>query len=193
MKQFTILVGKSASGKDTILQQVLKLSNYKPIVSTTSRPKRNNEKEGVDYYYVSKEQFKELIADDELIEYREYHTLLNNVADTWYYGIQKRELDPNTKYITILDLNGARSFIDYYGADKCELLYIYCDDEMRKERAKKRPNFDETEWNRRLEDDEKALSLTKFVVDFYDVASRVYDNVNPNDYIDIAKEIIIRG
>lgn len=193
MKKFTILVGKSASGKDTILQHILKISNYKPIVSTTSRPKRDNETEGVDYYFVSKDTFLDLIADDDLIEYRKYNTLVNNVSDTWYYGIQKRELNPSYNYITILDLKGARSFVNHYGADNCEVLYIYCDEEIRKERAKKRPNFDETEWERRRKDDDNVLSLTEFVGNFCDVTTRVYDNIKPMDYYDIAKDIVSRS
>ena len=193
MKPFTILVGKSASGKDTILQQVLKVSkSFNPIVSTTSRPKRDNEKEGVDYYYVSKSSFLDLINDNQLIEYRTYDTLVGGIKDTWYYGLQKKDLDLNKKYIVILDLDGARSFIDYYGSNNCRVCYIYCYDEKRKERAKKRPNFDEQEWNRRFEADKKDLSLSKFSAMFRDTETLIFDNIEKNDYKDIAVDIVTR-
>ena len=73
------------------------------------------------------------------------------------------------------------------------MIYIYCDEEIRKERAKKRPNFDETEWERRRKDDDNVLSLTEFIGNFYDVTTRVYDNIKPMDYCDIAKDIVSRS
>jgi guanylate kinase len=194
MKKFTIIAGKSASGKDTILQQILKISTCKPIVSTTSRPKRDNEQEGKDYYYISKDEFIDLIEENAFIEYRKYNTLVNGEKDTWYYGIRKNNkyLD-NVHYIVVLDFEGARSFINHYGADNCKLCYIYCDDDKRKQRAMKRPNFDETEWNRRSEDDAKKLSLKTFIEDFRDVETEIFDNINENNYIQIAKDIVSRS
>ena len=194
MKKFTIIAGKSASGKDTILQQILKISTCKPIVSTTSRPKRDNEQEGKDYFYISKDEFIDLIEENAFIEYRKYNTLVNGEKDTWYYGIRKNNkyLD-NVHYIVVLDFEGARSFINHYGADNCKLCYVYCDDEKRKQRAMKRPNFDETEWNRRSEDDAKKLSLKTFIEDFRDVETEIFDNINENNYIQIAKDIVSRS
>ncbi len=194
MKKFTIIAGKSASGKDTILQQILKISTCKPIVSTTSRPKRDNEQEGKDYFYISKDEFIDLIEENAFIEYRKYNTLVNREKDTWYYGIRKNnKYNDNTNYIVVLDFEGARSFINHYGADNCKLCYIYCDDEKRKQRAMKRPNFDETEWNRRSEDDSKKLSLKTFIENFRDVETEIFDNINENNYIQIAKDIISRS
>lgn len=194
MKKFTILVGKSASGKDTILQQIIKVSKCKPIISTTSRPKRDNEQEGVDYYYINKDEFIDLIEDGAFVEYRKYNTLVNGESDTWYYGIRKNNKYSSTgRYVVILDFDGARSFVNHYGSDNCRVCYIYCDDEERKKRAMNRPNFDLTEWNRRCEDDNKKLSLRRLVEDFRDVETEVFDNIKPNDYKDIAKEIIARS
>ena len=194
MKKFTILVGKSASGKDTILKQIIKISKLKPIVSTTSRPKRDNEQEGVDYYYISTDEFVNLIEDNAFIEFRKYNTLVNGVKDTWYYGIRKNnKYNERDKYVVILDFDGARSFINQYSADNCRLCYIFCNDDERKRRAMKRPNFDEIEWNRRCEDDNERLSLKKFVEDFRDTETEIFDNIKPNDYIDIAKDIVSRG
>ena len=193
MKKFTIIAGKSASGKDTILQQILKISTCKPIVSTTSRPKRDNEQEGKDYYYISKDEFIDLIEENAFIEYRKYNTLVNGEKDTWYYGIRKNNKYLDNVHIVVLDFEGARSFINHYGADNCKLCYIYCDDDKRKQRAMNRPNFDETEWNRRSEDDAKKLSLKTFIEDFRDVETEIFDNINENNYIQIAKDIVSRS
>ena len=197
MKKFTILVGKSASGKDAIKKQILKLSSCKSIISTTSRPPRESEKEGVDYYFISKEKFIELIDDDKFIEYRKYNVIdFDGKDNVWYYGTRKdNNFSDRSKYIIIMDLDGARSFIDYYGADNCRVCYIFCNDEERERRARENrgKDFKQEEWNRRLIDDNEKFALKRFVEMFRDVETEIFDNIRPNDYKDIAKDIIARG
>lgn len=196
MKKFTILVGKSASGKDAVRKQILKISSYKSIISTTSRPPREGEQEGVDYYFISKDEFIELIEDGAFAEYRKYNAIdKNDESVVWYYGTRKNnKYNERSKYITILDLDGARSFIDFYGADNCRVCYIFCNDEERERRAKegRGEDFKQKEWNRRLEDDNKKFALKRFVEMFRDVETEIFDNIRPNDYKDIAKDIIAR-
>lgn len=196
MKKFTILVGKSASGKDAVRKQILKISSYKSIISTTSRPPREGEQEGVDYYFISKDEFIELIEDGAFAEYRKYNAIDKNDENVvWYYGTRKNnKYNERSKYITILDLDGARSFIDFYGADNCRVCYIFCNDEERERRAKegRGEDFKQNEWNRRLEDDNKKFALKRFVEMFRDVETEIFDNIRPNDYKDIAKDIIAR-
>lgn len=196
MKKFTILVGKSACGKDATRRQILKTSSYKSIVSTTSRPPRENEQEGVDYYFISKDEFIELIEDGAFAEYRKYNAIdTNGESVVWYYGTRKNnKYSERSKYITILDLDGARSFIDYYGANNCRVCYIFCNDEERERRAKegRGKDFKQEEWNRRLKDDNEKFSLKRFVEMFRDVETEIFDNINPNDYKQIAKDIIAR-
>ena len=70
MKKIITLTGCSASGKDTLLNMIIRYNkNILPIISTTTRPMRKGEKEGVNYY------FKDKIDLDSLIEYREYKTV----------------------------------------------------------------------------------------------------------------------
>ena len=119
-----------------------------------------NETEGVEYHFCSKREFEYMIKQNKLIEYRSYNTLLNGKEDTWYYGILKEDLDlENERYVVILDLNGAKSFYDYYGKENCHCVYIEAMNEVRTERAKKRGSFDETEWNRRLKADEEDFEI----------------------------------
>lgn len=196
MKKFTILVGKSASGKDAVRKQILKISSYKSVISTTSRPPREGEQEGVDYYFISKDKFIELIEDGAFAEYRKYNAIdKNDESVVWYYGTRKdNKYNERSKYIIILDLDGARSFIDFYGADNCRVCYIFCNDEERERRAKegREKDFNQKEWNRRLEDDNKKFALKRFVEMFRDVETEIFDNIRPNDYKDIAKDIIAR-
>ena len=152
-----ILCGMSSSGKDTIQKILIEKYNYKPLISYTSRPKRENETNGKEYNFISKDEFINMINNNELVEYRSYNTLVNNNPDIWYYGIKKEELSEE-KYVVILDLEGTKSFINYYGDENWCVIYIGCEDETRKKRAMSRGSFDETEWNRRLKDDKIKFS-----------------------------------
>ena len=89
MKLIT-LTGASACGKDSLLNKVLESNkNIKPIISVTTRPKREGEKDGVEYKFISLEELKELYNNEELIEIREYNT----EHGVWYYGITKDSID----------------------------------------------------------------------------------------------------
>lgn len=154
-----ILIGKSASGKDTIQAELVNNYGYSPIVSTTSRPIRDGEIDGVNYHYVSKDVFKERIRDGKFIEFRSYDTLVNGKPDTWYYGVEKMNL--TGKNVAVLDIDGAKSLIEYYGKNHCDVVYIEALDEVRKERAIKRGSFDEIEWNRRAIADEKDFNAER--------------------------------
>ncbi len=170
----TILCGKSGSGKDYISKRMISDYDYIPIVSWTSRPIRENETEGVEYHFCSRREFEYMIEKDKLIEYRTYNTLYNGFEDVWFYGLVKEEFDKNKNYIVILDLKGAKSFMDYVGKDNCTIFYIDCSDKTRTDRANKRGSFDETEWNRRLKADEKDFAFDKMkgIIDF------IIDNEN---------------
>jgi len=187
-KQITILCGKSSSGKDAILRKLVSDYGYLPIISATSRPIRISEKDGIDYLFETKENFLKLIKNDRLIEYRTYNTLVNGVSDVWYYGLPKYVLDDNKKYVVILDIQGTKDFISYYGKDKCEVIYIDCPSEVRKERAMKRGSFDSIEWNRRSEADEIDFSEDKRI----GVVDRVVQNWGIS-LDDVVKEIVEKG
>ena len=208
---FVVLCGCSGCGKDRILKELVKNHYFVPIISYTSRPMRDGETNGVEYNFTSKENFINMINNDELIEYRSYNTLVNGIADTWYYGLKKDEdiisncenvFDDylnnllNNK-VVILDLQGTKEFVKYYGKENCKVIYIYCDDDVRRERAMKRGSFDETEWNRRLADDKIKFSEEnlKDIVDFRisnngDFKKTMYNLlINLNEITDIDKYI----
>lgn len=155
-----MVMGMSAVGKDTI-REILEKEHYgyKNIVSYTSRPMRENEIDLVDYQFVSKEKFNEMINNNEMIEYRSYETNWYGKSETWFYGIRKFELDKDKNYVVVIDLTGAENIINYFGEENCVLIYLTAKDEIRKARAIKRGSFDEVEWNRRLLSDYKDFSF----------------------------------
>ncbi len=80
-----LISGPSGCGKSSMLSVVCKqIENYYFSISTTTRPKRDGEVDGVDYFFVSTEQFIQDIADDQFLEWAKVH---NN-----YYGTAKRPI-----------------------------------------------------------------------------------------------------
>ena len=68
-----IISGPSGSGKDTLVKAIIdRYSQFHDAIGYTTRAKRENEIDGVDMHFVSKEVFEEMINDDEFIEYSEY-------------------------------------------------------------------------------------------------------------------------
>ena len=157
-----ILCGKSASGKDTFLD-ILENKGFERIVSTTSRPMREGEEEGRDYFYVSRDEFEKRIKEGRFVEYRSYDTLVDGKKETWYYGVEKyqqiNEETAQTKdFVVVLDLDGAKAFKEAYKYADIVACYLDVNDDERTRRAMLRGSFDETEWNRRLADDNIKFS-----------------------------------
>ena len=172
----TILCGKSASGKDTLLNELKAKEGFDSIISTTSRPIREGEQNGREYNFVPKSEFLQMIEKDEFLEYRTYNTTFAGEPDTWYYGCPKKtldDLDPNKDYVIILDMGGTKDFINYYGKENCFVCYVDTSDDIRMQRAGQRGSFDETEWNRRAADDN--IKFSNAIVD--DLANaRLFNN-----------------
>lgn len=185
-KKILILTGKSGSGKDTVLNRLVDNYDFNRIISFTTRPMREGETNGKEYYFTSKEDFLGKVCDKEMIDFRAYSTLVNNKRDIWYYGTHKN-LNNMKQYnnVVILDLEGAKSFVDYFGKDNCYIVYLNVIDYLRKERAKQRGSFDETEWNRRLQADNEDFSIDKVM----DIADLLVVNAN-NEIDEVCKNII---
>lgn len=155
-----IICGESGCGKNAIAS-ALEDQGFRQLITTTSRPIRDGEVNMIDYNFVTKEEFEKLIEEDKLIEYRKYDTLVGGVSDTWYYGSEKENLLTHGSYCIVLTPDGIKHFIRYYGRSNCFVVYVSVDAETRRERAKLRGSFDQTEWNRRLEADKNDFSEDK--------------------------------
>ena len=149
MGKIFCLMGKSSSGKDTIFKKIRddKELNLKPIVSYTTRPKRTNETNGVEYFFINEKELNKFEKEDKVIEKRVYHT----VHGDWYYcTINDEQIDlESNNYLLITTLESYKSLKDYFGDDKVYPLYIHVEDGIRLQRALDReknqenPNFDE--------------------------------------------------
>lgn len=157
-KPVLIIVGKSASGKDTLQKKLTSAFGCIPFVSVTTRPMRDGEKEGVNYFFRGKDDFFRLVEQGKIFEYRSYETLVNNIPDTWFYGSIKQELLPSTYYTVVVDIDGAIAYAKAYGGQNCTVAFVECPDEIREKRARERGSFNKQEWDRRMTDDKEKFS-----------------------------------
>lgn len=167
--KIVILVGKSGSGKSLIAHKLQK-NGFKGVVTNTTRPPREGEKEGVNYYYLSDIEFKNRIANGEMIEYHKYNTEFG----IWYYGSSANNIDLNKHdYVIVLTLEGAEAYVNYFGAENCIVFYIDAPKSIREQRAKDRGSFNQEEWDRRVKTDnadfsqDKVTHICNFRVDNY--------------------------
>ena len=154
-KKIFALLGYMSVGKDTILKQVLKdIDDVKPIISTTTRPMRKGETEGVEYYFIDDTEFFRRGTD--FVEQRIYHTKVkeNGVEKnaTWRYGIERAELEKDDYLIVIVDSVGYKELKNYVGNNKIVPIFISAPQEELKARALARGDL-EAEVDRRLKDD----------------------------------------
>lgn len=138
MSKIYIVMGKSASGKDTLYKKLLAEESLglKTIVPYTTRPIRQGETNGAEYFFVSEAGMKELEMQGKVIECRCYDT----VHGKWYYFTAddgQVDLDKEN-YLMITTLEGYEKIRDHYGTDRVVPIYIQVEDGLRLERALKR-------------------------------------------------------
>ena len=151
-----LYIGKSGAGKDYFLNKDVNSGKFKRIVSFTTRPPRPKETDGVDYVFLSKDEFDKA----EKMETRSYETEPSDdgIKETWYYGSPLLKDYILNDYVGVVDIAGAEKYITRYGKENVEIVYVEADDALRKERAESRGGFVLKEWNRRLEDDSVKFS-----------------------------------
>ena len=135
MGKLIVLMGKSASGKDTIYKLLKedKSLNLKQLVPYTTRPMRAGEVEGEAYHFVTEAGFKELLQKGRVIEHRSYNT----VHGLWrYFTVADEQIDlSKDSYLLIATLEAYVSVLSYFGADKVVPVLVTLDDGVRLERA----------------------------------------------------------
>lgn len=137
MGKIFYLMGKSSTGKDTIFN-MLKESypEMRSIILYTTRPIREGEDEGREYFFVGEERLAELEAKNRVIELRAYHTM----HGTWkYFTVDDGQVDLDKfSYLVIGTLESYAGMCQYYGADKLLPIYIEVEDGVRLRRALER-------------------------------------------------------
>ena len=134
MGKIYYMMGKSASGKDTLYKEIReRLPELKTVTLYTTRPIRDGEKDGVEYFFVSKDTLDTYEKQGKVIELRTYHT----VHGDWHYATLddgQVELDRND-YIILGTPESFQKMKEYYGEDRIVPVYIEVEDGERLRRA----------------------------------------------------------
>lgn len=155
-----LLVGKSASGKSEILKRLKELG-MKTIVTYTTRPPRIGEVDGIDYHFISEEDFIKKMQFGFFAETTKYKT----VDGIWRYGSAKEDYDNNTA--VILNPEGLKSVKKMF--PDAVAIYIFASEKIRYERAIRRIKQNDEkgleEINRRFKSDENDFTYIQKYVD----------------------------
>ena len=109
------LFGKSGAGKDTIQKwMVSKYDNCKGIVSCTTRPPRDYEIDGVDYYFLTPDKFAEKVLDGSMLEAASFNG--------WFYGTAISELSEDKINVGVFNIKGVERLLE---DNRIEVLPVY--------------------------------------------------------------------
>lgn len=177
-KNLIVLSSPSGGGKSTLAKHLLKLyPKLEFSVSATTRKIREGEKDGVDYFFLSKEEFNQRIENNDLIE---YELIFDN-----YYGTLKSEIERAVKngktMLFDVDVKGAESLKKTF-PDNTLTVFIYP------------PNMDELEKrlrNRRTETDEEIRNRLGRAEEEFTYKSHFKYQIENNDLQKALKEIEI--
>ena len=162
MGKIFYIMGKSASGKDTIYKELMeKMPKFHSIVPYTTRPMREGEKDGVEYFFTDREELERQLASGKVIESRTYQT----IAGPWtYYTVDDGQFDvaDDESCLMIGTLESYEKMCAYFEVGKMVPVYIEVPDGIRllravkREENQKKPNYREV--CRRYLADEKDFS-----------------------------------
>ncbi len=185
------LMGKSASGKDTVFSRLIndKVLAFERMVPYTTRPMRSGETDGVEYHFTDIDGLKSLRDDGKVIEERCYHTIH---GDWHYFTVDDENVSRDKDYLLIGTLEVYEKLVAFYGGERVVPLYIEIDDGERLQRALQRE---------KSQDDPKYAEMCRrYLADCEDFSEekialagivKRYDNSNLEECIRSIKEDIL--
>lgn len=144
MGRIFCVMGKSATGKDTIYQNLLETEalQLKRIIPYTTRPIRDGEEPGREYHFCTEEDVQRLDREGRIVEMRAYNT----VYGIWkYFTVNDGNIDlEHENYLLIGTLESYVKVRDYFGADAVVPIYVEVEDGERLLRAISREKQQDT-------------------------------------------------
>lgn len=116
------ICGKAATGKDTLAEKLSSLLGAHNIVSDTTRPKRKNEKDGIDYHFLSSLSFLKKIKTGKYLE----HSCFNN----WYYGTDIDEIHKNSINVGVFNKEGIEALLSKDREYAYTILPVYLESNL---------------------------------------------------------------
>ena len=164
--QILAIMGKAGSGKDTLCRILLQQPQFaaaKPIVHSTTRPIRDNETDGIDYHFITNEEFTDEILSGQMLE----ATVFNN----WCYGTSISNLTFDCLYIGVFNpeaigLLKSRDDIDI------KVIYLEAKD---KDRLLRQLN--------REKDPDCHEIVRRFTADEHDFSEEEIDYIEPDVFV----------
>ena len=159
-----ILSGVSGAGKDTVKKELMnKMEDVVTLPSYTSREPRDGEQEGVEYHFISKDEFKDRIENNEFYEYDVHHEN--------YYGTSRRlmneKIESGKIIIKDIEVNGTENLINILKNEiKLITIFLKVDEQELRSRLEKRGESKESIDLRlsRLEYEESKIGLYDYVI-----------------------------
>ena len=149
MGRIYYLLGKSATGKDTLYKEILKRRpKLRTVTMYTTRPIREGETDGVEYFFTDREELERQLASGKVIESRTYQT----IAGPWtYYTVDDGQFDvaDDESCLMIGTLESYEKMCAYFEAGKMVPVYIEVPDgiwllrAVKREENQKKPNYRE--------------------------------------------------
>ena len=186
MAKIYVIMGKSSSGKDTVYSHLKESVSpeFNTVVMYTTRPMREGESDGREYYFTDDETARRLESEGKIIELRAYNT----VHGEWkYFTVDDGQIDVKSdkNYLIIATLEAYKKYLSYYGKDIVIPIYIEVEDGIRIHRALAREDRQEkpkyAEMCRRFLADEADFSEEKIMELGIDVR---YNNENLQNCIE---------
>jgi guanylate kinase len=146
-----IISAPSGGGKNAVVTELIKkIPGAARFVTTTTRPMRPGEAEGVDYWYVTREEFAQKKEQGDFVEYNQY-------ADEWY-GTDRRRLDEalasHPVIFATIDVNGRQHFLEL-GIPHCAIFLLPESMETLKDRIRRRGGVEEDKLQERIAEAER--------------------------------------
>ena len=141
MNKLFCLLGETSCGKDTIFKEVLKLAqqenlNIRQLISNTNRPRREYEKQNVDYNFVTMHQFDIDYKNEKIAEYNVYR--IDSINQTWVYYTKKDDIKlDECNMLKIVNPLGYCQLKSQY-ENNIVSIHITCPREIRRQRYIKR-------------------------------------------------------
>lgn len=168
--------GPSGVGKDTVLDIILdKDEKLQRSISLTTREKRSGETDGVDYYFITKDEFLNMVDDGRVLEYAQYG---ENIYGTPKAPVDKWLSEGKTVILKI-EVKGAQKIRELY-PDALSIFLLPPSMQILEDRIRKRGTESE-------QDIEKRLEIAKNEI----MRSADYDFVVVNDDIDEASNNVL--
>lgn len=153
------IAGLSGTGKSTLAKEISKIKQIPLAISCTTRPMRPNEKDGVDYHFISDEEYVKLANDNKLVAKEEY---LVAGGFIWKYGFKSDDIKKNKFSLTVINPKGIDD-LKKDGIQNVISILIKVDEEERINRIKKRSdNQSKEEIERRTLKDIEIFAKHKF-------------------------------